>query len=57
VEIGLINRDWLSGAVGKADAEENGTRLRYVTKIFMILALEVWLKLFVTKEMKASDRL
>ena len=57
VEIGLISREWLSGAVRKADAEENGTRLRYVTKIFMILALEVWLKLFVTKEMKASDRL
>ena len=57
VEEGLISKEWLSEAVGKADTEENGTRLRYITKIFMILALEVWVRLFVTKEMKASDRL
>jgi len=57
VEIGLISKEWLRGAVRKADTEANETRLRYITKLFMILALEIWLRLFVTKEMKASDKL
>jgi asparagine synthase (glutamine-hydrolysing) len=57
VEIGLISKEWLRGAVRKANTEANETRLRYITKLFMILALEIWLRLFVTKEMKASDKL
>jgi len=57
VEMGLIDKEWLSGAVEKANLDVHETRLRYITKLFMILALEVWLRLFVTKEMKATDKL
>jgi asparagine synthase (glutamine-hydrolysing) len=57
VEKGLISKEWLSVAVDKAETQENEIRLRYITKIFMILALEVWVRLFVTKEMKANDKL
>jgi len=56
-EMELIDKEWLKKAVEKADSDMNEARLRYITKLFMILALEVWLRLFVTKEMKASDKL
>jgi len=57
VEKGLVSREWLSRAIRKANTEADRTRLRYITKLFMILALEIWLRLFVTKEMKASDKI
>ncbi|HKZ94873.1 MAG TPA: asparagine synthase C-terminal domain-containing protein [Candidatus Bathyarchaeia archaeon] len=56
-EMELINKAWLVKAQKQADSGRDGTRLRYVTRLFMILALEVWLRLFVTKELKASDKL
>jgi asparagine synthase (glutamine-hydrolysing) len=55
VEMDLIDRDWLRKAIAKAEMESDVTKLRYITKLFMIFALEVWLRLFVTKELKASD--
>ncbi len=55
VEMDLIGRDWLKKAVTKAENESDETKLRYITKLFMIFALEIWLRLFVTKELKASD--
>ena len=57
VELDLIDSDWLKKAISKAERERDEIRLRYITKLFMILALEVWLRLFVTKELKASDEL
>jgi asparagine synthase (glutamine-hydrolysing) len=55
VEMDLIDRDWLRKAVTKAEMESDEIKLRYITKLFMIFALEIWLRLFVTKELKASD--
>jgi asparagine synthase (glutamine-hydrolysing) len=55
VEMGIIDNAWLVEAQRKAHFERDEIRLRYVTRLFMILALEVWLRLLVTKEMKASD--
>lgn len=57
IELNIIDKPWLTRAQEKADSGNEETRLRYVTKLFMILALEVWLRLFVTKEMRASDKL
>lgn len=57
VEMGIIDKAWLAKAQRKADSERDEIRLRYITRLFMILALEVWLRIFVTKEMKASDKL
>lgn len=57
VEMGLINKAWLNGAVEKANSKMSEAKLRYITKLFSILALEVWLRLFVTREIRATDRL
>jgi asparagine synthase (glutamine-hydrolysing) len=55
VEMDIIDNDWLRKAITKADTDSAETKLRYITKLFMIFALEIWLRLFVTKELKASD--
>jgi asparagine synthase (glutamine-hydrolysing) len=57
VELGVIRREWLTKTLGRIDTLEQEIKLRYVTKVFMILALEVWLRLFVTHEMKPQDKL
>lgn len=57
VDLELIDREWLKQAVKKANSGTDEKSLRYITRLFMILALEVWLRLFVTKEMKASEKL
>ena len=57
VKMGLIDKDWLKKAFDKTESETEDTRLRYITRLFALLALEVWLRLFVTKELKATDKL
>jgi len=57
VKLGLVDKVWLRKAADKANSGMDETSLRYITRLFMILALEVWLRLFVTKEMKATDKL
>jgi asparagine synthase (glutamine-hydrolysing) len=57
VELGVIRKEWLDKTLRRIDTLEEETKLRYITKMFMILALEVWLRLFVTHEMKPSDKL
>ncbi len=57
VKMGLIDKEWLKRAFDKTESETEETRLRYITRLFAILALEVWLRLFVTKELKATDKL
>jgi asparagine synthase (glutamine-hydrolysing) len=57
VKMDLVDKEWLKNAFDKAESETEETRLRYITRLFAILALEVWLRLFVTKEMKATDKL
>ncbi|KFM14542.1 NH-dependent NAD synthetase protein [Marine Group I thaumarchaeote SCGC RSA3] len=43
----LINYDWVLRAFEKI---ENDSDLRYLNKIISILALEIWLRLFISKE-------
>jgi asparagine synthase (glutamine-hydrolysing) len=57
VEMDLIDKEWLKKAFDKTESETEEMRLRYVTRLFAVLALEVWLRLFITKEMKATDKL
>lgn len=47
-----LNRDWVQTAFGKADSD-----IRYLTKLLSVLAFEIWYRVFVTKEMKESDKL
>jgi len=46
VKSGLINNDWLSQYIDK------NLNIRYVNKFLGLLALEIWYRLFVTKEIK-----
>lgn len=52
VGAGLINPEWIRKRLRK-----DGMDVRYVNKFLGILALEVWYRLFVTKEMKPSEKL
>ena len=47
-----ISKDWI-----KKHFRKNDLDIRYVNKFLGILALEVWYRLFVTKEMKATTTL
>jgi len=53
-EMGIVRRAWLKEAVEKATKNGN---LRYISKLLMILALEVWLRLFITREMRPTEKL
>lgn len=46
IKAGLINNDWLSQYIDK------NLDIRYVNKFLGLLALEIWYRLFVTKEIK-----
>ena len=46
VQAGLINNDWISQHIDK------NLDIRYVNKFLGLLALEIWYRLFVTKEIR-----
>lgn len=52
VEDGWINQSWIDSYVDRDDLE-----IRYVNKLLGLLALEIWYKLFVTKEMNPETTL
>jgi asparagine synthase (glutamine-hydrolysing) len=52
VQFKWINKDWIQKHFRKNDLD-----IRYVNKFLGILALEVWYRLFVTKEMKPTTKL
>ena len=52
VQFKWINKDWIQKHFRKNDLD-----IRYVNKFLGILALEVWYRLFVTKEMKSTTEL
>lgn len=53
VQDGWINRLWIDTYIDRKDDLE----IRYVNKFLGLLALEVWYRLFVTKEMKPEETL
>ncbi len=54
VREGLVSAEWVKKSLGRLGEEPD---LRYVSKMFSILALEVWHRLFVTGTIKAGQRL
>lgn len=52
VRDGWIKLDWIKRYVNKDDLD-----VRYVNKLFGLLAFEIWYRLFVTKEMKSDMKL
>lgn len=51
---GWVNEKWIKSHMSKLD---NDPQIRYANKFLGLLALEIWCRLFVTKEMKASTLL
>lgn len=49
---GLINKDWYAKALVKADNDQ-----RYMTKLMNIVALEIWYRLFISKNIPATGKL
>ena len=52
IKDGWINQEWVSKYSNKTDLD-----IRYVNKLLGILALEIWYRIFVTKEMNPSSKL
>ncbi len=52
VEDGWINKEWISSYITKPDLD-----VRYVNKFLGLLALEIWYRLFITKEMNSKTKL
>ena len=50
----IIDQDWYHSALSKID--ETGYP-RYISKLLQLLSLEIWYKLFVTQELKTTERL
>lgn len=52
VEDGWINKEWISSHIKNPDLD-----VRYVNKFLGLLALEIWYRLFITKEMNPNTKL
>ncbi|MEM3143592.1 MAG: asparagine synthase C-terminal domain-containing protein [Candidatus Nitrosotenuis sp.] len=50
----IINNNWVIRSFEKI---ENDGDIRYLNRIISILALEIWLRIFITKEMKPTKQL
>ncbi|HJU13547.1 MAG TPA: asparagine synthase C-terminal domain-containing protein [Candidatus Nitrosotalea sp.] len=58
VENKVIDGKWVDSALRKTGADTKADlRARYINKVMLILALEVWYRLFVSKTLKKNDRL
>ena len=54
VKEGWINKDWIEPHIKKLESDTN---VRYVNKFMGLLALEIWFRLFMTKEIKSDSLL
>lgn len=52
VKEGLLNSKWINKYLGQNDLD-----VRYVNKLLGLLAVEIWYRLFITKEMKPTETL
>ena len=52
VQDGWIRQDWISKYIEKESLD-----VRYVNKFLGLLALEIWYRLFISKEMKSNETL
>ena len=52
VEDGWINKEWITSHIRRTDLD-----VKYINKFLGLLALEIWYRLFVTKEMNSTTKL
>jgi len=54
VKENLINKEWITKHY---ENTRNKPDVRHINKFLGLLAFEVWYRLFISKEMKSSERL
>jgi len=52
VKDGWINNDWIIKHIDNSDLD-----VKYINKFLGILALEIWFRIFITKEMRGHESL
>ncbi len=52
IKEGLINKEWVDSHFNKVDSTKD---TRYINKFLGLLALEIWYRMFVTKEMRKDQ--
>ena len=52
VQDGWINKDWILKHIDNSELD-----VKYINKFLGILALEIWFRIFVTKEMNGNESL
>ena len=52
VKDGWINNDWIIKHIDNSDLD-----VKYINKFLGILALEIWFRIFITKEMSGHESL
>ena len=52
VEDGWINKEWISSHITKSNLD-----VQYINKFLGLLAVEIWYRLFVTKELNSTTKL
>ena len=52
IEDKIINSDWLQSVISNKDVD-----VRHINKFLGLLALEIWYRLFITKDMKPDEKL
>ncbi len=52
IENNIINSDWI-----ESNIEKNEPNVRYINKFLGLLALEIWYRLFITKDMDSNEKL
>ena len=50
----LINFNWVLNSFEKVDSDGD---IRYLNRLISVFALEIWIKLFVTNELKSTSKL
>ena len=54
VEAGLIKKNWILNAIDRVKDQND---IRYINKLLSVLSLEIWYRLFFSKEIKPHDKL
>jgi asparagine synthase (glutamine-hydrolysing) len=53
----IISAEWLKKVEKKIHDPNSELKPRYINKMFLLLALEVWYRLFISKSMKSNQRI
>lgn len=57
IKDGIISKEWIEKVEKKMYVSNSKLEPRYINKMFLLLALEVWYRLFISKSMKTDQRI